>query len=91
MNKQPKQIVKFLDDYVIGQNEAKRVIAVALRNRWRRMQLSRDMQDDIIPKNILMIGSTGVGKTEIARRLSKMFGLPFVKVEASKYLSLIHI
>ena len=85
MNKQPKQIVKFLDDYVIGQNEAKRVIAVALRNRWRRMQLSRDMQDDIIPKNILMIGSTGVGKTEIARRLSKMFGLPFVKVEASKY------
>ncbi len=85
MNKQPKQIVKFLDDYVIDQNEAKRVIAVALRNRWRRMQLSRDMQDDIIPKNILMIGSTGVGKTEIARRLSKMFGLPFVKVEASKY------
>ena len=85
MDKQPKQIVKFLDDYVIGQGEAKRVIAVALRNRWRRMQLNKQMQDDIIPKNILMIGSTGVGKTEIARRLSKMFGLPFVKVEASKY------
>ena len=85
MDKQPKQIVKFLDDYVIGQDEAKRVIAVALRNRWRRMQLNKQMQDDIIPKNILMIGSTGVGKTEIARRLSKMFGLPFVKVEASKY------
>ena len=62
MNKQPKQIVKFLDDYVIGQDEAKRVIAVALRNRWRRMQLSKDIQDDIIPKNILMIGSTGVAK-----------------------------
>ena len=81
----PKEIVEFLNDYVIGQKEAKKIIAIALRNRWRRMQLSPEMQDDIIPKNILMIGSTGVGKTEIARRLSKMFGMPFIKVEASKY------
>lgn len=81
----PKEIVEFLNDYVIGQKEAKKIIAIALRNRWRRMQLSPEMQDDIIPKNILMIGSTGVGKTEIARRLAKMFGMPFIKVEASKY------
>ena len=85
MNLTPKQIVTFLDDYVIGQKEAKKVIAIALRNRQRRMKLSKEMQEDVIPKNILMIGSTGVGKTEIARRLSKMFGLPFIKVEASKY------
>ena len=81
----PKEIVKFLDDYVIGQKDAKKIIAIALRNRYRRMKLDKTMQDDIMPKNILMIGSTGVGKTEIARRLSKMMGLPFIKVEASKY------
>ncbi|NLY03559.1 MAG: HslU--HslV peptidase ATPase subunit [Campylobacter sp.] len=81
----PRQIVAKLDEYVIGQTEDKKVIAIALRNRYRRMKLDDDIRDEIIPKNILMIGSTGVGKTEIARRLSKLFGLPFIKVEASKY------
>lgn len=85
MNLTPREIVKFLDDYVIGQKDAKKIIAIALRNRYRRMNLEKSLQDDIMPKNILMIGSTGVGKTEIARRLSKMMGLPFIKVEASKY------
>ena len=84
-NLTPKEIVSHLDKYVIGQNDAKRTIAVALRNRYRRMKLSEDMQQDVTPKNILMIGSTGVGKTEIARRLAKMMNLPFIKVEASKY------
>lgn len=81
----PKEIVEYLDEYIIGQKDAKKAVAVALRNRYRRMRLSKEMQDEIMPKNILMIGSTGVGKTEIARRLSKMLGFPFVKVEASKY------
>ena len=85
MNLTPREIVKFLDDYVIGQKDAKKIIAIALRNRYRRMKLEKSLQDDIMPTNILMIGSTGVGKTEIARRLSKMMGLPFIKVEASKY------
>jgi len=84
-NMTPKEIVSYLDKYVIGQGDAKRTIAVALRNRWRRMQLDEDMQKDVMPKNILMIGSTGVGKTEIARRLSDMMRLPFIKVEASKF------
>jgi len=84
-NLTPKEIVSFLDKYVIGQTNAKKTIAVALRNRYRRLQLDEDMQRDVMPKNILMIGSTGVGKTEIARRLSTMMRLPFVKVEASKF------
>ena len=83
--KTPKKIVEILDDYIIGQKNAKKTIAIALRNRWRRLKLDEEMRNEVMPKNILMIGSTGVGKTEIARRLSKMFGLPFVKVEASKY------
>lgn len=85
MNLTPKQIVSYLDEYIIGQKDAKKAIAVALRNRYRRMKLPKEMQEEIMPKNILMIGSTGVGKTEIARRLAKMLSLPFVKVEASKY------
>ena len=85
MDMTPKQIVAYLDDYIIGQNNAKKTIALALRNRYRRMRVEPNLQEDIMPKNILMIGNTGVGKTEIARRLAKMMGLPFVKVEASKY------
>ena len=83
--KTPKQIVAALDEYVIGQHDAKRAIAVALRNRYRRMQLAQDMQEEITPKNMLMIGPTGVGKTEIARRLAKIVSAPFVKVEATKF------
>ncbi|MBD3829973.1 MAG: ATP-dependent protease ATPase subunit HslU [Arcobacter sp.] len=85
MDMTPKQIVAYLDDYIIGQKNAKKTIALALRNRYRRMMVEPKLQEEIMPKNILMIGSTGVGKTEIARRLAKMMGLPFVKVEASKY------
>ncbi len=81
----PKEIVEYLDRYVIGQNDAKKTIAVALRNRWRRMRLDEEMQREVTPKNILMIGSTGVGKTEISRRLARMMKLPFIKVEASKF------
>lgn len=81
----PKEIVKELDKYIIGQQAAKRNVAIALRNRWRRMQVPPAMQSDIVPNNILMIGATGVGKTEIARRLAKLAKAPFVKVEASKF------
>ncbi|RLA68865.1 MAG: HslU--HslV peptidase ATPase subunit [Epsilonproteobacteria bacterium] len=81
----PKEIVAYLDEYVIGQRDAKKTIALALRTRYRRMQLSGELQDEIMPKNILMIGSTGVGKTEISRRLAKMMAVPFIKVEASKF------
>ncbi|MEQ8304813.1 MAG: ATP-dependent protease ATPase subunit HslU [Cyclobacteriaceae bacterium] len=81
----PKQIVAELDKYIIGQADAKRNVAIALRNRWRRMSITSDIQEEIIPNNILMIGATGVGKTEIARRLAKLADAPFVKVEASKF------
>jgi ATP-dependent HslUV protease ATP-binding subunit HslU len=85
LNLTPKEIVEYLDKYVISQKDAKRTIALALRTRYRRMQLSEELQHEITPKNILMIGSTGVGKTEISRRLAKMMKVPFIKVEASKY------
>ena len=85
MNMTPKEIVTYLDKYVISQKDAKKTIALALRTRYRRMQLDTDLQNEIMPKNILMIGSTGVGKTEISRRLAKMMKVPFIKVEASKY------
>ncbi|QHG90880.1 HslU--HslV peptidase ATPase subunit [Sulfurimonas sp. CVO] len=85
MNLTPKEIVDYLDKYVISQHNAKKTIALALRTRYRRMQLSQELQKDITPKNILMIGSTGVGKTEISRRLAGMMKVPFIKVEASKY------
>ncbi|GKS56647.1 ATP-dependent protease ATPase subunit HslU [Nitrospira sp.] len=81
----PRQIVEELDRYVIGQRDAKRMVAIALRNRWRRQQLPPDLRDEIMPKNIIMIGPTGVGKTEIARRLAKLAEAPFIKVEASKF------
>jgi ATP-dependent HslUV protease ATP-binding subunit HslU len=81
----PKQIVEELDKYIVGQDEAKRNVAIALRNRWRRMNVKTEIQGDIVPNNILMIGATGVGKTEIARRLAKIADAPFVKVEASKF------
>lgn len=81
----PKQIVAELNKYIVGQGEAKKSVAIALRNRWRRKRLSEDMQNEIIPKNILLIGPTGVGKTEIARRLARLVGAPFIKVEATKY------
>ena len=84
-NFSPREIVSELDRYIIGQNDAKRAVAVALRNRWRRQQLADDLKEEVLPKNILMIGPTGVGKTEIARRLAKLAQAPFLKVEATKF------
>src|SRR5213595_2492982 len=81
----PRQIVAELDKYIIGQDAAKRAVAIAIRNRWRRQQLAPELRKDVTPKNIIMIGPTGVGKTEIARRLAQLVGAPFLKVEATKY------
>ena len=98
----PRRIVEYLDQYIIGQQDAKKSVAVALRNRWRASKLSPEIAKEVSPKNILLIGPTGVGKTEIARRIASLTNAPFVKVEATKYtevgyvgrdveLSLIHI
>src|SRR3954465_14251030 len=81
----PREIVSELDRYIVGQHDAKRAVAIALRNRWRRQQLSESLREEVMPKNILMIGPTGVGKTEISRRLAKLAQAPFLKVEATKF------
>src|SRR5688572_21258569 len=81
----PREVVAELDRYIVGQSAAKKAVAVAIRNRWRRQQLPADMRKDVTPKNIILIGPTGVGKTEIARRLAQLVGAPFLKVEATKY------
>src|SRR3989337_2608579 len=81
----PRQIVEALDRYVVGQHGAKRMVAIALRNRWRRRRLAPDLRDEVLPKNIIMMGPTGVGKTEISRRLAKLARAPFIKVEATKF------
>jgi ATP-dependent HslUV protease ATP-binding subunit HslU len=81
----PREIVSELDRFIVGQHDAKRAVAVALRNRWRRKRVPDDLRDEVTPKNILMIGPTGVGKTEIARRLARLAGSPFLKVEATKF------
>src|SRR5437764_5840457 len=81
----PRQIVAELDRYIVGQTAAKKAVAVAIRNRWRRQQLPAELRRDVTPKNIIMIGPTGVGKTEIARRLAQLVGAPFLKIEATKY------
>lgn len=81
----PKEIVHALDTHIVGQSDAKRAVAIALRNRWRRAQLNEELRHEVTPKNILMIGPTGVGKTEIARRLAKLANAPFLKIEATKF------
>ena len=81
----PREIVAELDRFIVGQQKAKRAVAIALRNRWRRMQVPEELREEIAPKNIIMVGPTGVGKTEIARRLARLADAPFVKVEASKF------
>src|SRR3989440_1095459 len=81
----PREIVSELDRFIIGQGDAKRAVAIALRNRWRRLQLDEKLREEVMPKNILMIGPTGVGKTEISRRLARLAGAPFIKVEATKF------
>lgn len=84
-NFSPREIVSELDRFIVGQNEAKKAVAVALRNRWRRMQVAENLREEIVPKNILMVGPTGVGKTEISRRLARLAKAPFIKVEATKF------
>ena len=81
----PREIVSELDRYIVGQGDAKRAVAIALRNRWRRLQLDERLREEVLPKNILMIGPTGVGKTEISRRLARLAGAPFLKVEATNF------
>src|SRR5213595_1301427 len=81
----PREIVSELDRFIVGQSDAKRAVSIALRNRWRRLQLTGSLREEVLPKNILMIGPTGVGKTEIARRLAKLAAAPFIKVEATKF------
>ncbi len=81
----PREVVSELDRYIVGQDEAKRAVAIALRNRWRRQQVPEELREEIAPKNIIMIGPTGVGKTEVARRLAKLAQAPFIKVGASKF------